>query len=109
MADPQVRAADVFVADFERRSGGPVRHRVRVLGAFVGSLFQGLVPLPAVHDVVVRRRDDGTEVLRVPAGDPTVPGDLLRLVQRQLEEHDVATFLAEWSPRAGTERRRGVR
>ncbi|WP_222264681.1 hypothetical protein [Modestobacter marinus] len=37
----------------------------------------------------------------MPAGDPTtVPGYMLRLVQRQLEELDLATFHAEWAPEA---------
>ncbi|MGY1824377.1 hypothetical protein [Geodermatophilus sp. SYSU D00079] len=49
-----------------------------------------------MSDVVVRRRDDGGEVLRVAAGDPNVPGDMLRFVQDQLERLDPGAFLAEW-------------
>ena len=100
MADPQPSAADVFVADFERRRGGPVLHGVRVLGALVGSLFQGLVPLPAVHDVVVRRRDDGTEMARIPVENPDLPGDTLRFVQEDLASRSTGQFVAEWSPRS---------
>ncbi|SDF74096.1 hypothetical protein SAMN05660662_3194 [Blastococcus aurantiacus] len=100
MAHPQPRAADVFVADFERRRGGRVLYGVRVLGAFVGSLFQGLVPLPAVHDVVVRRRDDGTEVARIPVENPDLPGDSLRFVQADLASHSPDEFVAEWSTRS---------
>jgi hypothetical protein len=93
-------AADVFVAGFERRRGGRVLHGVRVAGAFVASLFQGLVPLPAVHDVVVRHRDDGTEVARVPVENPDLPGDTLRFVQEDLASRSTDQFVAEWSPRS---------
>jgi hypothetical protein len=45
---------------------------------------------------VVTRRRDGAEVLRVSAGDPNVPGEMLALVQRHLAELGPAAFLAEW-------------
>jgi hypothetical protein len=93
-------AADAFAAAFERRRGGRVLHGVRIAGAFVASLFQGLVPLPAVHDVVVRRRDDGTEVARVPVENPDVPGHTLRFVQEDLASRSTDEFVAEWSPRS---------
>jgi len=93
-------AADVFVADFERRSRGQVLHGVRILGAFVATLFQGLVPPPAVHDVVVRRRDDGTEVARVPVENPDLPGDTLRFVRAELAARGPEEFVAEWSARS---------
>ena len=93
-------ATDVFVADFERRHGGPVRHGVRILGAFVSSLFQGLVPPPAVHDVVVRRRDGATEVARIPVENPDLPGDTLRFVQDDLASRSAEQFVAEWSRRS---------
>jgi hypothetical protein len=93
-------AADEFVAGFEPRRGGRVLHGVRILGAFVSSLFQGLVPLPAVHDVVVRRRDDRTEVARVPVENPDLPGDTLRFVQEDLASRSTEQFVAEWSPRS---------
>ncbi len=64
----------------------------------------GLLPAPSLSDVVVTRRSDGAELLRVPAGDPTVPGDMLALAQRQLDELDPETFLAEWAPVAPPER-----
>lgn len=97
MAD---RAADVFVADFERRPGGPLLHGVRVAGAFVASLFQGLLPLPAVHDVVVRRRDGGEEVARIPVENPDLPGDTLRFVHEELASRGPEEFVTEWSARS---------
>jgi hypothetical protein len=35
-------------------------------------------------------------VLRVPAGDTTLPGDMLRYVRQQLETLDVEEFLEQW-------------
>lgn len=92
-------AGDVFVADFERRSSG-LLHGVRIVGAFVAHLSQGLLPSPAVHDVVVRRRDDGTEVARVPVEDPELPGDTLRFVQAGLAADGPEEFVAGWGPRS---------
>jgi hypothetical protein len=89
-------AAEVLEAALVARPGGRLLRSARFLAAFTAELAMGLLPAPSLSDVVVTRRDDGTEVLRVPAGDPTVPGDMLRLVQRQLEEQDLGTFLADW-------------
>jgi hypothetical protein len=99
MADDSLLAADVFVADFERRPGGRLLHGVRIAGAFVSSLFQGMVPPPAVHDVVVRRRDDGTAVARIPVENPYLPGDSLRFVREELASRGPEEYVAEWSPR----------
>lgn len=100
MAEPgEPMAADVFVADFEPRRGGPLLHRVRIAAAFVASLFQGLVPPPGVHDVVVRRQDDGSEVARILVEDPDLPGNTLRFVQADLDARSPEEFVAEWNPR----------
>ncbi len=99
MTGPEVAAADVFVPDFEPRRGGRLLHGVRIAGAFVAALFQGLVPPPAVHDVVVRRRDDGTEVARIPVENPDLPADTLRFVEAELASRGPEEFVAEWNPR----------
>ncbi len=92
-----VSAADVYTADLEPRPGSRLRHRLRIAGAFVAELAWGLIPSPTVHDEVVRRRDDGAEVLRVPSEDPTVPGDVLRAIRGELDAMTPEQFLAEWS------------
>jgi hypothetical protein len=91
------RAADVFVADLRPRPGGRLRHVARLAGAALSQLLLELLPAPSVHDVVVTRRDDGTEVLRVPAGDPLHAGELLGQIREELERADVETFLTAWS------------
>lgn len=102
MTDPEsgttdgARAADVYQATLQPKPGGRVLRSARLAAAFVAELAWGLLPGPSLHDVVVTRRADGAEVLRVSAGDPAVPGDMLAVVQRLLEECSPAEFLAEW-------------
>ena len=91
------RAADVFVADLRPRPGGRVLQGLRLAGAAVSELFMQLLPAPSVHDVVVTRRDDGTEVLREPAGAPLYAGELLARIREELERVDPETFLTSWS------------
>jgi hypothetical protein len=91
-------AAEELEAALVARPGGRLVRSGRFLAAFAAEIAMGFLPAPSLSDVVVTRRDDGTEVLRVPAGDPNVPGDMLRLVQRDLAQHDVPSFLAEWAP-----------
>jgi hypothetical protein len=92
-----IRAADVFVADLRPRPGGRLMQGVRLAGAALAELFLQLIPSPSVHDVVVTRRDDGTEVLREPAGVPLLAGELLGQIRDELERLDPDTFLAGWS------------
>jgi hypothetical protein len=95
--DDDVRAVTVFRAALEPRPGSRLRHRARIAGAFVAELAWGLLPGPAVFDVVVRRRDDGAEVVRVPASEPGVPADLLTSVRAELDALTPEEFLAGWS------------
>jgi hypothetical protein len=93
---PGVLARDVFVATLEPRPGGRLLRSVRLAAAFAAELAWGLLPAPSLSDVVVTRRRDGVELVRVEAGDPTVPGEMLGSVQRQLDSLDPAAFLAGW-------------
>jgi hypothetical protein len=102
---PDVRAREVFVATLQMRPGRLLLHSARFLAAFAAELTWGLLPGPSLSDVVVTRRSDGAELVRVTAGDPNVPGEMLALVQRQLDELAPEAFLAEWGadgPPAGT-------
>ena len=91
------RAADVFVADLRPRPGGRLLQGARLAGAALSELFLQLIPSPSVHDVVVTRRDDGSEVLREPAGTPLLAGELLGQIRDELDRTDPDTFLAAWS------------
>jgi hypothetical protein len=50
-----------------------------------------------MHDVVVTRRRDGAEVLRVPADEPLRAGERLAQIRSELERLDPETFLTGWS------------
>jgi hypothetical protein len=91
------RAADVFVADLRPRPGGRLIQGARLAGAAISELLLQLIPSPSVHDVVVTRREDDTEVLRLPAGVPLLAGDLLAQIRDELERLDAAAFLTAWS------------
>jgi hypothetical protein len=94
------RAADVFDVDLRPRHGGRLMHALRLAGAFASQLALQLIPTPDVHDVVVWRRDGGEEVLRIPAGNPLLPGDVLAHVRRELQAMDPEAFIAGWQPRS---------
>jgi hypothetical protein len=96
-AEDAIHAADVFVADLRPRPGGRLMQGVRLAGAALSELLLQLIPAPSVHDVVVTRRDDGTEVLREPAGVPLLAGELLGQIREEMERLDPDTFLEEWS------------
>ena len=102
MTDPDepttdgVRAGDVYRASLQPVPGGRLKRSARLAGAFVAELAWGMLPSPTLHDVVVTRRADGAEVLRVGAGDPNVPGDMLGLVDQHLADLTPAEFLDEW-------------
>ncbi len=96
-AGDRLRAADVFVADLRPRPGGKLVRGVRLAGAALAELFLQLIPSPSVHDVVVTRRDDGTELLREPAGAPLLAGELLGQVREEMERLDPDAFLDGWS------------
>ena len=93
---PSGRAIDAYEATLQPRPGGRLLRSGRFLAAFAAELAWGLLPAPSLSDVVVARRRDGAEVLRVSAGDPNVPGEMLALVQRSLAALTRAEFLAEW-------------
>jgi hypothetical protein len=94
------RAADVFAVELRPRTGGRLMYRVRLAGAVLSELTLQLLPAPSLHDVVVTRRDDGNEVLRVPAGEPLRAGELLAQIRDEVERLDPETFLASWSESA---------
>ncbi|WP_369139190.1 hypothetical protein [Modestobacter versicolor] len=90
------RASDVYEAALQQRPGSRAVRAARLAAAFAAELSWGLLPQPSLSDVVVTRRRDGAEVLRVSAGDPNVPGEMLALVRQHLADLSPADFLAEW-------------
>jgi hypothetical protein len=98
------RAADVFAAELAPRPGGRLRHAARIAGAFAAELAWQLLPSPSVHDVVVTRRDDGSEVVRLPAGQPLLAGESLARIRADLGRLDSESFVTEWTTEAPPDR-----
>ena len=96
MSPDPTRADAVFAAALEDRLGSRSRQRLRIAGAFLAELAWGLLPHPSVSDLVVRRRDDGTPVLRLDAGDPRTSGDLLRQARQAMATLSPAAFEYQW-------------
>ena len=61
------------------------------------AMFGGLFELTAGGELVVRRRADGVEELRVPVTGTEEAGVLLTLVRDQLTELTPAEFRSTWS------------
>ncbi|MGA8257686.1 MAG: hypothetical protein WB767_14020 [Nocardioides sp.] len=93
--EPQT-AAEVYVHALEP----PVRGRARRLGVAALDLwcatFGGLFELSSAGDVVVRRRSDGVEELRIPAGPPDEASILLHHVREQLDLLSPDEFRGTW-------------
>lgn len=85
-------ASDVFEAELAPHLGAGAH----VPGAIVpGRRDELMADAPSHVDLVVRRIDDGTELVRTPA-DLGSPDDLLAVAERDLATMTVEQFVAEW-------------
>ncbi|MCS6562917.1 MULTISPECIES: hypothetical protein [Curtobacterium] len=91
------RAGDVLQAAVEGSRQNSLKRLARTTAALALAAMGGAGEdfLPS-FDLVVRRRDDGAEVLRTRAGDADQAERLLETVERDLDEKDVTTFVSEW-------------
>ena len=87
-----VTASEVFEAAIVDHVG-PGTRIPGVIAPGVGDVL--MAEEPSAVDLVVRRRDDRTEIVRTPA-DLGSPDALLSAAERDLAEMSVEEFLAEW-------------
>lgn len=77
------------------------RPRGRRVLVWAGSLLAaaafGLVHGPSLHQVVLRRRSDGAEILRLNVDDGTEADSLMEEVQEDLARLTVEEFSLEWN------------
>lgn len=93
--DP-VAADEVYSCGIEPRRRA---RRRRVLEAALDlwcASFGGLLELSSAGDLVVRRRHDDVEELRLPAGPPQHAAGVLDEVRHDLGRLDPAEFRAAW-------------
>ncbi|NYG56379.1 hypothetical protein [Nocardioides perillae] len=82
-----VRAGDVYAVALEPPGTARGRWRARAHGALLAvGAMAGWYDEPTAGELVVRRRDDGRELLRVDAGPSEAAAQLLAHVRRQLDE-----------------------
>jgi hypothetical protein len=90
------RAGDVLQVALEDSLQSSFKRLARTTAALaLAAMGAGEDFLPS-FDLVIRRRDDGAEVLRTRAGDADQAERLLETVERDLDEKDVTTFVSEW-------------
>ncbi|WP_447645412.1 hypothetical protein [Nocardioides zeae] len=95
---PPVLAADVYALELVAVRRSWPRRLGFAAYAIVGGLL-GDTPLQSRGDIVVRRRDDGSEALRMDAGADPDAERLLQHVHDHLHHLDVATFEDSWGIR----------
>ena len=98
---PEQVAADVYDHELTAPRGGRVRRALAGVVDLVASVDAGPLGLGSVGDVVVRRRDDGVEVLRVTAGPPEEAAATVRELDAQLRTLTPEEFRGRWGIVAG--------
>lgn len=91
-------AADVYTLELVAVRRSWPRRLGFVVYAVLGGLL-GETPLQSRGDIVVRRRDDGSEALRMDAGADPEAERLLQHVHDHLHHLDAPTFEESWGIR----------
>lgn len=89
-------AGEVYVAALDRPDRGRVRRLVDAGLDIAGAAVGGLLELSSAGTVVVRRRADGVEVLRVDGGPAEETAQLLHHVREQLDTLSAEEFRDRW-------------
>lgn len=99
MDDEPALAGDLYEHRLEPHERGRLRRAVVAAVDLVAAATVGLLELSSAGEVVVRRRADGAEVLRVPAGPAEEAAQLLTHVREQLRTLSPADFRDAWGLR----------
>ncbi len=90
-----------YEAVIDLREGGAWQHAKDLAVGIVGAVLGD--PAAAEGDVVVRRRDDHTELFRLQDFDEEEAGQLLRELREDLDVLPLEEFRARWEPAAEEE------
>ena len=93
---PSPTAGDVYEHELTASRGGRVRRALSGVANAVVNVEGGPLELASVGDVVVRRRADGVEVLRVPAGPSEEAALTLEEIEEQLRSVTPDAFRERW-------------
>ena len=89
-------ADEVYAVALEPRHYSPPVRVLRGLADLWCAASGGRMELSRAGDLVVRRRHDGVEELRVPLPAPDAVPELLAVVHEQLQTLDPAEFREAW-------------
>lgn len=89
-------ATDLYRHGLEPHERGRLRRAAVLAADLVASATVGMLELSSLGEVVVRRRTDDLEVLRVTAGPPDEATQLLAHIEEQLATMSPAEFRATW-------------
>ncbi|MCD4535953.1 hypothetical protein LRP67_17835 [Nocardioides sp. cx-169] len=95
-AEEPALAGDVYAHVLETLRRGRLRRAAILAVDVVASVLSAPSELSSAGDVVVRRRADGVEVLRVPVGPPEEAAQISAHVEQQLAGMSPAEFRATW-------------
>lgn len=97
MSDEPALAGDLYEHHLEPHRRGRLRRAVLAAADIVAASLGGLLELSSAGEVVVRRRADAVELVRIPAGPPEEAAQVLAHVREQLETLSPAEFRDAWS------------
>lgn len=95
--DDSTPAGDLYEHRLEAQQHGRLRRAILVAGDVIAAALAGPIDLASAGDVVVRRRVDQIEVLRIPAGPPEEAAQVMARVGEQLAALSLAEFHEAWS------------
>lgn len=91
-----IAADEIYTSALEPPPRGPVTRVLRSALDLWCAMTGGLLELTSSADVVVRRRSDAAEELRIAGGAPPVTLSLLERVRTDLDQMSPDQFRAEW-------------
>jgi hypothetical protein len=93
---PTPTAGDVYEHELVPPQGGRVRRALAGVSDAIANVEGGPVEVVSVGDVVVRRRDDGSEVLREAGGGSEEAAQTVRHLEGQLATLSPEEFRERW-------------
>lgn len=94
--DEPALARDLYTHLLEPLRRGRLRRAAVLAVDVIASALSAPSDLSSAGDVVVRRRADGAEVLRVPVGPPEEAAQVSAHVEQQLADMSPAEFRKTW-------------
>lgn len=89
-------ASELYSVELEEGGDDPVERVFRFVGGVLTQVFGGSGAAVVGASVVVRRQDDGEEVLRIDVPDAASGDQVLQAIQQDLDTYPAEEFVADW-------------